>query len=79
MVVLVGNTLCVQEVRSIVHTGKQFACTRKTYFACDTRRVVHTIGITCSEWIIHTIMLVCSTCLCAHLYCVTSTIISCVR
>jgi hypothetical protein len=45
---------------------------------CDTRMVVRVVVITCSEWITHN-NVVCSVCLCTHLYCVTSIVISCVR
>jgi hypothetical protein len=64
---------------SLVCTGKQSVCTRKTKLVCDARMVVCIVEITCSEWITHTVVL------CAQYACACSCIvllpvvISCVK
>jgi hypothetical protein len=53
------------EVRMVVHTGKQFVCTRRIYLVCDTIMVVH-IDVLCIQYAY------------AQLFFITSIVISCV-
>jgi len=66
----------------VVHTGN-ISCTQETGFACAHRKAWHNGCMRSSDHMfrveyIHS-NVVCSTCLCAQLYCVTSTLITCVR